>query len=90
MKLESLKEVLSEFLTYNWAKELLNLLTDRKTILELFAIALIGKGFKFFWPQLTKVQLKRDFIQNLIDFKVRFCIFWLSLELNKLRPFLNL
>ena len=72
VKLESLKEVLSEFLSYNGVKELLNLLTDKKTILELFAIALIGKGFKFFWPKLTKIQLKKDFIQTLIDFKVRF------------------
>ena len=78
MKLESLKEVLSEFLSYNGAKELLNLLADNKTILELMAIALIGKGFKYFWPQLTKVQKKKDFIQSLLDFKVGFSYFGLS------------
>ena len=88
--MESLKEVLSEFLSYNGVKELLKLLADKKTILELMAIALIGKGFKNFWPQLTKVQLKKDFIQSLLDFKVRFFLIFRAFSLiEKIQAFFD-
>ena len=49
---------------------LLDCLNDKKTLLEVISIALIGKGFKLFWPKLTKVQKKKDFYQSLLDFKV--------------------
>ena len=70
VKLNSLKELVSEYVSHSGAQKLLACLNDRKTVLELIAVALIGKGFKMFWPKLTKVQTKSEFIEALLEFKV--------------------
>ena len=70
VQINALKELLKDYMSQNGVKTLLEYLCDEKTMSELMAIGIMGKGFKHFWPRLTCVQKKREFVQNLLDFKV--------------------
>lgn len=67
--LNSMKLILEEFQSHRGSKTLLDLLSDKKLIGDLISTSLVGTYLEKHWSNLTKKQLKSDFIKELSSVK---------------------